>query len=195
MSVTISEEYRALNRKLHEDLSYYGAGHQTAQWYPKIAQFAQFIKASSVLDYGCGKGKMRKELQSLMIVPYDPSVPEFNHEPEPHDLVVCLDVLEHIEPELLDAVLDDLLRCTKIAVFFTIHLGPAQKVLADGRNAHLIQKPVGWWLEKLTSRWDVMAVHKTASFEFMFTGQLFGLQEASEGRIRDERAAAKGVAA
>ena len=35
-------------------------------------------------------------------------------------------------------------------------MGPAGKVLADGRNAHLIQKPSSWWLEKIIKHFEVL---------------------------------------
>ena len=35
-------------------------------------------------------------------------------------------------------------------------MGPAGKVLSDGRNAHLIQKPTSWWLEKFIKYFDVI---------------------------------------
>jgi len=36
-----------------------------------------------------------------------------------------------------------------------VHTGPAVKVLADGRNAHLIQQPPAWWLPKFMSRFEL----------------------------------------
>jgi hypothetical protein len=39
--------------------------------------------------------------------------------------------------------------------FFTIAAGPAVKVLSDGRNAHLIQKPTSWWLPKLVRHFEI----------------------------------------
>jgi hypothetical protein len=66
-----------------------------------------------------------------------------------------VDVLEHIEPDCLDDVLDDLKRVTKGIGFFTVACGPAAKVLPDGRNAHLIQEPPEWWLPKLLERFDL----------------------------------------
>ena len=35
-------------------------------------------------------------------------------------------------------------------------MGPAAKVLSDGRNAHLIQKPSSWWLKKLTDYFEIL---------------------------------------
>ena len=71
-------------------------------------------------------------------------------------MLVCLDVLEHIEPELLDSVLDDMKSLMLEIGFFSVHTGPAKKFLSDGRNAHLIQEPPSWWLPKIESRFEVM---------------------------------------
>ena len=73
----------------------------------------------------------------------------------PSDLVACIDVLEHIEPDCLDAVLDDLARVTARVGVFTIATGPAAKTLPDGRNAHLIQEAPEWWMPKLFRRFKV----------------------------------------
>lgn len=165
----ITEEYREMNRKLHEDNAHYGAGDQTAKWYPYIAQFAQLLGANSILDYGAGKNRMATAISVVMVIPYDPAIPGLDETPDPHDMVACLDVLEHIEPECLDEVLDDLQRCTIKAIFLTVSMVPARKVLADGRNAHLIQKPVDWWIPKLMARWD-MKNFADGGHEFSFFG-------------------------
>jgi hypothetical protein len=80
---------------------------------------------------------------------YDPGIPADSALPAPADLVVCTDVLEHIEPEHLDAVLAHIFRLAQRAVFLQIALFPAKKTLPDGRNAHLIVQPANWWLDKI----------------------------------------------
>ena len=72
----------------------------------------------------------------------------------------CIDVLEHVEEDFLDNILDDLKKITKKFGFFTIHSGPAVKVLEDGRNAHLIQKPPSWWLPKMCDRFEIKHVQE-----------------------------------
>lgn len=37
-------------------------------------------------------------------------------------------------------------------------MGPAGKVLSDGRNVHLIQEPTSWWLEKFIKYFDVTRI-------------------------------------
>ena len=66
--------------------------------------------------------------------------------------MTCTDVLEHIEPDCIDDVLDDLARVTKSVLFATVCVVPAKKKLADGRNAHILLKPFDWWAGKLTER-------------------------------------------
>lgn len=83
---------------------------------------------------------------------YDPGVPELSEMPQPTQMVVTIDVLEHIEPDCLEDVLDHLEELTKEILFATVHTGPAGKNLPDGRNAHLIQKPSEWWLPKFQER-------------------------------------------
>ena len=69
---------------------------------------------------------------------------------------VVIDVLEHVEPFYVEAVLIDLRKITNGHGFFTIHTGPAVKTLADGRNAHLIQNPASWWLPKLCDHFEIL---------------------------------------
>jgi hypothetical protein len=52
-------------------------------------------------------------------------------------------------------VLDDLKRVVDKYGLFTIHTGPAVKVLPDGRNAHLIQQPLEWWNKHLNTRFTI----------------------------------------
>lgn len=147
----ISGNYADLNRQLHRDNLAYGVGGE--KHVKSVIHLVGVLQKNmktppSVLDYGCGKGRLGKALP-FPIWEYDPAVPGKEESPRAADLVVCSDVLEHIEPEKLGPVLEDLQRCVKQLGFFVIATGPASKTLADGRNAHLIQKGAGWWQTKL----------------------------------------------
>lgn len=118
----------------------------------------------AVLDYGCGKGTLSR------VTGYDPAIVGKDGLPEPHPVVVCLDVLEHVEPELMVSVLDHLQALAQEVVFIVIATGPAQKVLPDGRNAHLIQESAGWWYGRLLARWKpVFLREEPAGFAFLGT--------------------------
>lgn len=148
----ISDQYRQMNAQLHRDNLAYGVG--GGKHAKQVQKIAESLGTRSVLDYGCGKGYLAKELP-YPIWEYDPAIPEKAEPPRPAELVVCTDVLEHIEPELLDYVLDDLRRVTLKVGFFVIHTGPAGKTLPDGRNSHLIQQPMPWWRDKLARHFAI----------------------------------------
>ena len=150
----ISAEYREQNRLLHEQNLAYGVG--GAKHAPMVLKLIDSVnpRPRSVLDYGCGKGQLAKNLP-FGICEYDPAIPGKDEPPRPADMVVCTDVLEHIEPEKLDYVLSDLKRCTLALGYFVIHMGPAQKTLPDGRNTHLIQRNKKWWEKKLAKYFQV----------------------------------------
>ena len=157
----ISDEYRALQSKLHENPNY---GVASLAYAAMVAKYVRLTNARSILDYGAGKGRLGIALQShipwsLKVFQYDPAIPEHAATPAPCDFVASIDVLEHIEPECLDAVLDDLKRVTEKWGFFTVHCGPAMKTLADGRNAHLTQQPWEWWYLKLKNRFTLVDTH------------------------------------
>jgi len=146
----ISAEYLQLNKRLHADNLAYGVGGgRHAPTVLKIVEnLAKKTKFVSVLDYGCGRGYLAKAMP-FPIAEYDPAIPGKDESPKPADLVVCTDVLEHVERDRLNFVLDDIRRCTKQVVFFTIYTEPSTKTLADGRNSHLIVEGEGFWKKAL----------------------------------------------
>ena len=162
MSTLISEEYRRMQEELHQNPNY---GVASVQYAPMGAEVLKQVGATEMLDYGAGKGRLGETLRTLMPDPpliyhYDPARPEWSSTPRPRAFVACIDVLEHIEPDLLDNVLDDLQRVTIGHGMFTVHTGPAVKILADGRNAHLIQQPPAWWLPKFMQRFDLVVFQR-----------------------------------
>jgi hypothetical protein len=73
-------------------------------------------------------------------------------------LIYSSDVLEHIEPELLDDTLQSLCECAVKYQYHLIACHPAKKSLSDGRNAHLIIEDPSWWNNKLKSlkNWNIV---------------------------------------
>ena len=160
----ITEAYRQEQARLHATGDYGKAG---AQFGEVVADMLRATNAATLLDYGCGS---RQSLRPALTVRidyrgYDPAVPEYSADPEPADCVACIDVLEHIEPEMLDQVLDHIRSKTLKRALFSVHLGSAGKTLSDGRNAHLIQEPPAWWLPQIMRRWELLTyVRRKNSF-------------------------------
>jgi hypothetical protein len=151
---TITKEYADLNRQLHKTGEFGTGSWRHAE---ELLAFRDETNSDTVLDYGCGQGNLAKALNNPeWLSEYDPAIDGKDGRPEPADLLICTDVLEHIEPKLLDNVLDDISRCARRAAYLTIATRKAKKFLADGRNAHLIIEDRAWWKTKLEKHFFVM---------------------------------------
>lgn len=161
MSTLISEHYQEQQKQLHASNPNYGMA--SVQFAPTVSRLINQFHVTHLLDYGAGKGRLAQHLkpnQNVHMQQYDPAIPGFSKPPTPSEMVCCIDVLEHIEPDYLMAVLDNLSQLTQKIGFFTIHTGPAMKCLPDGRNAHLIQQPLEWWLLHIIDRFQLFQVNR-----------------------------------
>lgn len=169
MTTLISDKYLEQNQSMHDTGNFGVSG---CKWAPTVGWIIHHHKIKNVLDYGAGQQTLKKALMNhfdVKINCYDPAIPELATQPSPTELLTCTDVLEHIEPENIDNVLDHICLIASKYVFLVIPTGPAVKILPDGRNAHLIQKPVQWWLPKLLSRFDLISLNN-ASGDIVFFG-------------------------
>lgn len=162
----ITPSYRQQQEDMH---SRYDYGTASIQFAPQVAKIINAHDIRDLLDYGAGKMNLMKTISDKRLVehafkytPYEPANPKYSETPKPAQMVACIDVLEHVEPDLIDNVLDDLQRVTMQIGFFTIHCGPAAKTLSDGRNAHLIQEPPEWWIPRMIERFDIHSFQRNA---------------------------------
>ena len=127
-------------------------------------------KINTMLDYGCGKGffyknpsnqnglqmKSLKNYWNIDIDLYDPCFEENSNldENKSYDLVICVDMLEHIPTNDIDWVLEKLLTKANKYLFINVACHPAIAILPNGKNAHInIQSPK-WWHEKILNFQD-----------------------------------------
>lgn len=142
----ISDEYRKLNEQLHSNVMRYGL---IGKRLFDIMNFLQAEAPKSVLDYGCGKGRLGnfirgyyKDWQS-----YDPGIDKYSEIPnKKFEVVICFDVMEHVEEEYIENVLEHIHSCTDRLVFFYISTEPSSRILPDGRNTHITLKSEIEWL-------------------------------------------------
>lgn len=154
----ISEPYRKLNEQLHKTRNFGGSGHR---WIDDVCKGIRLVgvdKIKSIMDYGCGQSTFWRNFKTRYPIiaegmyyrEYDPCIIGKNEMPrKPCDLVVCTDVLEHVEPEFINNVIKHIFSLARVAIFWNIAMIPANKVLPDGTNAHLIVQPKHWWVGKL----------------------------------------------
>ena len=114
-------------------------------------------KINSILDFGSGKGKQYTsrnlhELYLWGIMPslYDPAVQGIDTVPSgTFDAVINTDVLEHIEEDQLDSVLELIYKKANKFAYHGIANWATGRYLADGRDVHLIQEDIDWWVNKI----------------------------------------------
>ena len=127
-------------------------------------------KIITMLDYGCGKGFFYKnpsnenglQITSLEnywgidIDLYDPCFEENSYldEKKSYDLVICIDVLEHIPTDDINWVLEKLLTKAKKYLFINVACHPAIALLPNGKNAHVNIQTPKWWHEKILNFQD-----------------------------------------
>jgi hypothetical protein len=166
----ITDAYRALQRDFHTARPDYGTS--SRKYVDQVLAMSKQLDTRDILDYGCGKAFLQKGLP-FPIQNFDPCIDEYNRVPKPADIVVCTDVMEHIEPACIFSVVEDLARLTKRILLLDVACRPAKKFLPDGRNAHLtIEKP-NWWLLQFMHEFEL---HSFQAQEGMFTAILFPLQ-------------------
>jgi hypothetical protein len=148
-----SHVYRQQLRAMHEKT--WGA--DGIKHLDEVLRYADKLGADTILDYGCGEAKLSEAAKAhRRILNYDPGVIGRDGLPKPCDMVVCTDVLEHVEPERLDNVLAHIRHLTQIGAFLVIATRPANARLPDGRNAHLTVRDEDWWLQKIAAQgWTV----------------------------------------
>lgn len=160
----ISPKYVEMQRLLHAAPR--GYGERGDKWAGVVAHLAAEYDATSILDYGCGAGSLARTLRSeqfgwRVVNEYDPAIPGKDGPPPFADLVNCTDVLEHIEPDRLDLVLAHLRSLARKVLWVVVSTKGSNKILADGRNAHLIIKPADWWKRKVQEAGFTLHVRPT----------------------------------
>lgn len=147
MRMLISAEHVALNAELHARVPAYGTGGH--KWADAIRELVESTGAKSVCDYGAGKGSLREALRPITVHEYDPCVVGKEVPPSSAGIVACTDVLEHVEPECIDAVLTHIRSLATRAILLGISCRVGGKRLADGRPAHILVRSHEWWAAKL----------------------------------------------
>jgi len=175
--IRITPEYAAQMAQMHDVKKTFGrSGHaHAARVFVGAAQLLKRNGSCRVLDYGCGKETLKYALEQsfpdigMEVVGYDPGIPGLDQEPEKADMVVCGDVMEHVERPCVSAVIDHIAELTKHVAIFVVSLVPAQKVLPDGRNAHITLEHPDWWRSHLKRRFVIVEDYN-AGHEVTFVG-------------------------
>jgi hypothetical protein len=146
-------------RKYHIQNKTHWIGESLGEYKHQIWDIVQRNNYKNILDYGAGKATFHKLLfnntkipgapLNINIVPYDPAYEPFSTKPTgKFELVLCIDVMEHVQEDKIDEVLADIFSFGD-NIFITISCYPATQILLNGKNAHYTIKEPEWWKEKL----------------------------------------------
>jgi hypothetical protein len=143
--------------RLHATGPYGGSGHKSL---PYLLPHVAALKPGSVVDYGCGQSNLALLLGERAgvtdITLYDPGIPARAERPSGvKDLLINVDVLEHVPDDELDAVMADMASMAREAII-VIDTKPARLTLSDGRNAHVSLHNGEAWLKRLRPHFPII---------------------------------------
>lgn len=152
--ILLTDEYLTLLEHEHSKGDWGVTSHLMAE---RLLPFLEASGTKEFLDYGAGRGTLKKcmSMAKFDVTEYDPAIAKISEPPEPNDFVICLDVLEHVEPQCLHNVLADLKRVVKKEAYFIISLVPSFASLRDGRNAHIMLQTDGWWYGTISKYFNI----------------------------------------
>jgi SAM-dependent methyltransferase len=135
-----------------------------------------FTHNEKIIDVGCGPGIYTQALRALGhdVVGIDPDI----HCPETvksmfdehgkYDIAICLEVAEHIQELLADAVVEKLVSLAPVIIFSAALPG-------QGGHGHINCQPKSYWEQKFNNLNYVLDTELTANFvEFMRSGYHMG---------------------
>lgn len=142
--------------------NYYGAS--AYLYFDAIAKEVMALNPKSILDFGCGRSDLVAHFWkdgARRVAKYDPAIPQYKEMPEgKFDLVLCTDVMEHIQIHDVDRILNEIKAKSQKALF-TISMKPARAKLPDGRNAHVTLLNADEWARWVGSVFGKVHLIKT----------------------------------
>lgn len=112
----------------------------------------KLLRPASIIDFGCGQSLLLDQLGLDYPVErrrYDPAIPAHSERPSGvYDLLINVDVLEHIPEADLDPIIEEMRSLCRNAILIVDTIA-ARQVLPNGDNAHATIRPKTWWAQTL----------------------------------------------
>lgn len=156
--VTVPRALRNQYRVLHDNKTY---GDTAGRHEERVKLLLGELNAEDVIDYGAGRAVLKDTVERMCTyIPYDPAIDAYQDLPEePADVVLCIDVMEHVLQPLVEATLMQIRNLTKRRALFVISCREARHRLPDGRNCHATVRLPKWWRFYLQRHFDIITEH------------------------------------
>jgi len=149
MSQSASDDLLEHYRDTHKNRVY---GTSSVKYLRFLRPWIKVSAPKSVLDYGCGQSILLDTLNlsaDVALLRYDPAIEEYAALPATRaDVLINIDVLEHIPERQTDTVLAEMRDHSKRALL-VIDTKPSNHTLPDGSNAHVTLHDGAWWQERI----------------------------------------------
>jgi len=142
---------------------------------PMFLTHVPWQEGDTVIDLGCGTGRAGVELAQnglrvtlldlcmealdpgvLLRIPFiEASLWDIPRWIGAFDWIYCVDVLEHIPPEIIGTVLDQMAVLTKSGGFLQIACFRDGCGRMIGEDLHLTLNSPDWWRKKIAERWEI----------------------------------------
>ncbi len=181
----LSEQYSEKDREeqlaecyhlMHQNNQYCGTSWQqdNEKLVKKLNELLPNISEIRTLDFGCGKiGGLSNLYEN--VTPFDPYVMQFSSNPwdKEFDCIFSADVLEHLTKKQAESLFLKVENNNFRHAFFHISCRKANKILADGTNAHETVETPEWWKD--------MIKNTMSSFDLIYSEDLVTRKYGREG--------------
>lgn len=157
------------------------------RWSPGEESAAEAIQMfgnrSTLIDFGCGECKALEKFRAagmdatgVDIVALRPDVVETCLWNLPASLPIaeygfCADVMEHIPPAYVDAVLRNIADKVNCAAYFRISTIPDSMGALIGETLHLTVQPANWWSDRVQAAFGRADIVRVTSDHCIIVGQ------------------------
>tara|TARA_Y100000741_G_scaffold338023_1_gene297781 strand:+ start:380 stop:1042 length:663 start_codon:yes stop_codon:yes gene_type:complete len=165
--LTLKEYYKSLHsgKLTNENKKNIYNGKTTMVFAKILKEIIEKNKVNDLLDYGSGKGDRYynesdfgnetypplEKYWGVKPTLYDPGVPHPKPTGNKFDIVISIDVLEHIPLEDLGWVINEIFEFAKKIVFINVACYPAERSFSDGSNVHVSLFHPMWWYGFITN--------------------------------------------
>lgn len=122
---------------------------------PYLLPHVRELRPTSAIHYGSCQGKLIEFLRHAgitRVVRYDPNVPDLSRRPRGFfDLLISVDLLEHIPEDQIDVVLAEMAALAREAI---IVIDTRRPKGGDGATARLTIRSHAWWHARLKSHFS-----------------------------------------